>query len=211
MPLIPRTVADFHHELFALLASIGIEVDISLHPVESPVTTPFTEDMEHAAYDAAAAHRFGQVLRSVEPIFEVFRAHFRGKGSPVHFFWGSFDLAVTRFSGKRAPLRKGSIIERDAYDEEVISLGFWPGDAWNPSGPDALFYAYAVPEPPGFAGRSVRPAAASYSAQLKEFVLPYDAVRREADPVRAVLEFAESTYESGATLAAWPREALAYP
>jgi Family of unknown function (DUF5996) len=130
--------------------------------------------------------------------------------SPVHFFWGSFDLAVTRFSGRRAPPRGESIIERDAYDEECISLGFWPGDPWKGE-TEALFYAYTVPAPAGYEARPVRPDAATFSATMKEFILPYDAVRRAADPAKAILDFAESTYDAGASLAKWDVKALAYP
>jgi hypothetical protein len=153
-------------------------------------------------------------LRSAEPVFERFRAGFRGKCSPVHFFWGSFDLAVTRFSGRRAPPRGSSVIDRDAYDEECISVGFWPGDAWNAFGDppvEASFYSYASPEPPGFASERVRPADARYSTQLKEFLLPYDRVQRAPDPATAILEFAQSVYDAGARLGGWDMRALAYP
>ncbi len=131
LPLVSRSVADFNRELFAVLVSLGIDVQIRGLPVECPSTTPFHEDGEVRPYDAASAHRFWRALRSVEPVLERFRAGFRGKCSPVHFFWGSFDLAVTRFSGRRAPPRGASVIDRDAYDEECISVGFWPGDMWN--------------------------------------------------------------------------------
>jgi len=211
MALAPRAVCVFYGELMSLLSGIGVDVQVWPQPQECPVTTPFTEDREHAHYDRAAAHNFFQVLRRVEPLFQRFRAGYRGKCSPVHFFWGAFDLAVTRFVGRRAPERKGKI-DRDAYDEEVISLGFWPGDPWAASGAtDAMFYSYTVPEPSQLSGAPVRPAAASWSAALKEFVLPYDDVRRAADPAAAILEFAQTTYDAGATLAGWNREALAYP
>jgi hypothetical protein len=213
LPLVPRTVADFHRELFAVLEALDVHIQLAHgRPDECPVKTPFHEDLEHASYDAEHVERFGRVLRCIEPVFEVFRARFRGKCSPVHFFWGAGDLAVTRFSGKRAPLRKGSSIDRDAYDEEVISLGFWPGDPWSPSGTDAMFYSYTVPEPPEFSARRVRPAdAAFYSDSWKEFILPYEAARAAPEPARAILEFAESTYDAGATLAGWPKEVLTYP
>jgi hypothetical protein len=211
MPLVPRTVADFHHELFAILDALGVHVRISTVPVECPAKTPFERDVEHASYDADYVARFGEVLRLVEPVFEVFRARFRGKCSPVHFFWGGCDLAVTRFSGRRAPPRPGSKIDRDAYDEEVISLGFWPGNPWSPEGPDAVFYAYAAPEPPGIATQRVSPREAFYSAAWKEFFLPYELVRASPDPPRAILDFAESTYDASATLAGWSKDALAYP
>jgi hypothetical protein len=149
------------------------------------------------------------VLRRVEPVFQRFRARFRGKCSPVHFFWGGCDLAVSRFNGRRAPARKGKV-ERDAYDEEVISLGFWPGDPWTGAA-EAMFYSYTVPEPPGLPQRRARPSGASFSDSFKEFVLPYDDVRRSPDPAGTILEFAESTYDAGATLAGWDTVNLAYP
>jgi hypothetical protein len=213
MPLLPRTVADFYRELFAMLAAVDVHVAIHPHAVECPRQVPLDEDVEHRAYDPAAVHAFWRVLRSVEPVFERFRSRFRGKCSPVHFFWGSFDLAVTRFNGRRAPPRKGTI-DRDAYDEECISVGFWPGDFWRtmPGDPvDALFYAYTVPEPDGFAIAPVRPADAHYDGRTKEFVLPYEAVRRTSDPAARILEFAQSTYDAGARLAGWDVEALRYP
>jgi hypothetical protein len=209
MRLEPLAVCDFHAALFAELAAIDVRVQISEKPQECPVTTPFHEDREHASYDAAAAGRFWEALRRIEPIFEQFRAGFRGKCSPVHFFWGACDLAVTRFCGRRAPERKGKV-EHDAYDEEVSSLGFWPGDPWNGSS-EALFYSYTVPEPAGFPAARIAPAAASYSTMLKELVLPYEDVRKAANPARAILEFAESSYDAGSRLAGWNREALAYP
>jgi hypothetical protein len=209
LPLAAAPVCTFHDALFAELAEIGVTVTIGDKPQECPVTTPFADDDEHASYDAVAVQQFWQALRRVEPVFQRFRAGFRGKCSPVHFFWGAFDLAVSRFSGRRAPLRKAKV-DRDAYDEEVISLGFWPGDPWKGSS-EAMFYAYTVPEPTGFAAERVRPAAASFSDTFKEFVLPYDDVRRSADPAATILEFAQSTYDAGATLAGWDRAALAYP
>ncbi|MBV9948281.1 MAG: hypothetical protein JOZ69_15630 [Myxococcales bacterium] len=207
--LTPLAVCDFHAALFAELAALDVHVRIGEKPQECPVTTPFDQDREHATYDAAAACRFWEALRRIEPVFQRFRARFRGKCSPVHFFWGACDLAVTRFSGRRAPERTGKV-EHDAYDEEVSSLGFWPGDPWSGSS-EAVFYSYTVPEPPGFPGAPVRPAGASYSATLKEFLLPYEAVRNAADPAGAILEFAQSTYDAGSTLAGWDRDALAYP
>ncbi len=214
MPLISRSVADFHRELFHVLGAMGIHVQIRPTPVECPSMTPFHEQTAVRAYDAVEAHRFWRVLRSIEPVFERFRAGFRGKCSPVHFFWGSFDLAVTRFSGRRAPPRGSSVIERDAYDEECISVGFWPGDAWNALGNppvDAAFYSYASPEPPGFAGEPVRPVDARYSPRLREFIVPYEGIRRAPDPCVAILEFAQSTYDAGARLGGWDARTLAYP
>jgi hypothetical protein len=209
MALTARPVCDFHAALFAELAAIDVHVKIHPAPQECPVTTPFTDDVEHASYDRARAHDFWQVVRRIEPVFQTFRAGFRGKCSPVHFFWGAFDLAVSRFNGRRAPVRK-MLVDRDAYDEEVISLGFWPGDPWT-GATDAAFYSYTVPEPPGLRAHRVRPDAAFFSEALKEFVLPYDAVRRSSDPAKAILDFAESTYDAGSTLANWNRSALAYP
>lgn len=209
VPLMPRTVAAFYRALFDELASMDVEIDIHPAPQECPVTTPLSEDVEHASYDAAQAHRFWEVLRRVEPVFERFRAGFRGKSSPVHFFWGAFDLAVSRFNGRRAPERKGRV-DRDAYDEEVISLGFWPGDPWT-GNVDASFYAYTVPEPTGLSKLRIRPDAAFFSGELKEFLLPYEVVRKSSDPARLILDFAESTYDAGSRLAGWDRDALAYP
>ena len=209
LPLVPRAVCDFYNALFAELAAIDVRVRIGPLPQECPVTTPFADDREHARYDAAAAHQFWQVLQCVEPVFQSFRARFRGKCSPVHFFWGAFDLAVSRFNGRRAPARKAHV-DRDAYDEEVISLGFWPGDPWTGAS-DAVFYSYTVPEPAGLSNQRVGPDGAFFSSALKEFLLPYEQVRSLPDPSRAILEFAQSTYDAGSTLAAWDRKALAYP
>jgi hypothetical protein len=209
LPLAPAPVGAFYDALFAELAEIAVRVRIGNKPQECPVTTPLAADQEHASYDPIAVQRFWQALRRVEPVFQRFRARFRGKCSPVHFFWGGGDLAVSRFNGRRAPVREG-IVERDAYDEEVISLGFWPGDPWKGSS-EAMFYSYTVPEPGGLRGQGVRPAAASFSDTMKEFVLPYDEVRRSPDPAAAILEFAQSTYDAGSTLGGWDRGALAYP
>jgi hypothetical protein len=209
LPLVARPVSDFYAALFAALRAIDVHVQIRTMPQESPVTTPLSEDVEHASYERDQAHRFFQVLTRVEPVFQRFRAGFRGKCSPVHFFWGAFDLAVSRFNGNRAPARRG-IVERVAYDEEVSSLGFWPGDPWT-GATEAGFYSYTVPEPANFASQRLRPDAAFFSDSLKECLLPYDAVRRSPDPTRAILEFAQSTYDAGSTLAKWNRAALAYP
>jgi hypothetical protein len=209
MPLKPMPVCDFHDALFSELAGIDVRVRIGGKPQECPVTTPFTQDREHASYAAAAVGRYWEALRRIEPVFQRFRAGFRGKCSPVHFFWGACDLAVTRFNGRRAPPRANKI-ERDAYDEECISLGFWPGDPWTGAS-EAFFYSYTVPPPEGFANARVGPRAASFSDVFKEFVLPYDDVRRAPDPAAAILEFAQSTYDAGATLAGWDEAGLAYP
>jgi hypothetical protein len=205
------SIRAFCATLFEELAAIDVDVQINPAPQECPVTTSLTDDVEHGNYDPEDAHRFFHVLRRIEPIFQVFRARFRGKCSPVHFFWGSFDLAVSRFSGRRAPPppREGKI-ERDAYDEEVCSLGFWPGDPWT-GGTDASFYAYIIPAPAGFRVQQFRPDGAFFNDTLKECLLPYDAVRRSPDPAKAILEFAQSTYDAGSTLAEWNRSALAFP
>ena len=209
MSLAARPVCVFYAELMSLLSGIGVDVRIWPQPQECPVTTPFTEDREHAHYDREAVRAFWQALRRIEPVFQLFRSRFRGKSSPVHFFWGAFDLAVSRFVGRRAPERKAKV-DRDAYDEEVISLGFWPGDPWT-GGTEALFYSYTVPEPAALSTAPIHPRAAQWSPTLKEFVLPYDDVRRASDPAAAIIEFAQTTYDAGATLAGWNREALAYP
>ncbi len=209
MPLVAQCVRDFHNSVFAELKAIDV-VDVHIHamPQECPVTTPLDQDSEHKSYDRDQVRRFFDALSRIEPVFQTFRSRFRGKCSPVHFFWGAFDLAVSRFNGKRAPARKGRI-ERIAYDEEVCSLGFWPGDPWTGS-VDAAFYSYTVPEPPGLPSQRVRPDGALFSEQLREFLLPYDVVRRSADPAKAILDFAQTTYDAGTTLAKWDREALAY-
>jgi hypothetical protein len=209
LPLTARRVCDFYDALFAELAAIDVHVKIHTKPQECPVTTLFTDDIQHQSYDRAKVHDFFEALSRIERVFQTFRARFRGKCSPVHFFWGAFDLAVSRFNGRRAPLRQGKI-DRDAYDEEVISLGFWPGDPWNESS-EAIFYSYTVPEPAGMPAERVRPGAAFFSDALREYVLPYDEVRRSADPAKTILEFAQSTYDVGSTLAGWDRAALAYP
>jgi hypothetical protein len=206
MALAPRSVADFYREFMAALASLGIAVKIWKMPVEIPDPIPFNEDTKHASYDAEYANRFWRALACCEAVFTEFRAGFIGKASPVHFFWGSFDLAVTRFSGRRAPEREGAdSITREAYSHEVISAGFWPG------GGDikgAAFYAYAAPEPAGFAQSPVRPAKAFYHPQLREFVLMYDDVRRSSSPRETLLAFLQSTYGAGADLGKWNRKEL---
>jgi hypothetical protein len=206
MQLVPRTVADFYHELMDHLQRLGIEVKIWTMPVEVPDPIRFEKDQVHAAYDPQAVHRFWRILVTVDRLLKDFRARFIGKDSPVHFFWGSFDLAVTRFSGRRAPARpEADPITREAYSHEEISAGFWPG-----SGPvdDAAFYAYAYPEPAGFPESPVRPAAAFYDQNFHEFILMYEEVRKSADPAATLLEFLQSTYEAGATLGKWDRESL---
>jgi hypothetical protein len=206
MPLYPRSVADFYREFMAALHSLGIQVKISTMPQEVPDPIPFEQDERHTAYDAEYAHRFWQVLLASDSVFKKFRARFTGKASPVHFFWGSFDLAVTRFSGRRAPEREGAdAITRDAYSHECSSAGFWPGGGGID---DAAFYSYTVPEPPGYSEYQVRPEKAHYHAGVREFILMYDDARREASPANAILDFLQSTYDAGATLGRWDRAAL---
>ena len=206
LSLKPQSVADFYAAFMSALRSLGIEVKIWTMPVEVPNPIRFESDTQHASYDPEYAHRFWRILILCDTIFQEFRAGFIGKDSPVHFFWGSFDLAVTRFSGRRAPERAGAdSITREAYSHEVISAGFWPGGG-DIKGP--AFYAYAAPEPDGFSQQSVQPSAAFYHPQLKEFLLMYDDVRRAASPRNTLLSFLQSTYEAGANVAHWDRKEL---
>ena len=206
LPLKPMPVADFYREVMDMLRSSGIEVTIWRMPVEVPDPIPFDQDRVHAAYDPEAARTFWRILLSVQCVFEEFRSRFIGKCSPIHFFWGSFDLAVTRFSGRPAPERPGADrITREAYSHEVSSVGFWPGSG---TIADPAFYSYTAPEPPGFRDWLVRPAAARYDTQLSEFIVMYDHVRSSASPSAALLDFCQSTYEAGATLAKWDRNGL---
>jgi Family of unknown function (DUF5996) len=204
--LVPRSVARFYEEFMNTLAGLGIEAKIWPMPVEVPNPIRFDQDTTHAAYDPQYANRFWRILVSIDTILKEFRARFVGKASPVHFFWGSFDMAVSRFSGRRAPERPGAdSMTREAYSHEVISAGWWPGGGEFAA---PMFYAYAAPEPPGFRTSRVRPAQAFYHAQLGEFLLPYDDVRAANDPKAALMEFLQSTYEAGATLGNWDRAAL---
>lgn len=206
MALAPRTVADFYSEFVEELASLDIEVKISDMPQELPDPIPFDQDQVHRAYDRDAVHRFWLILLHADALMQEFRSDFLGKASPVHFFWGSFDLAVTRFSGRIAPARPNADkVTREAYSHEVISCGFWPGSG---NIQEAAFYAYAAPEPPGFATSAILPPTSFYNEPTHGFVLRYDDVRRAADPDRAVLDFFRSTYEAGANLAKWDRRAL---
>jgi len=206
IPLAPRSVADFYKEFMAALAALGIDVKIWRMPVEIPNPIAFDRDTQHASYDREYVTRFWRILLIADSIFREFRSRFVGKNSPVHFFWGSFDLAVTRFSGRRAPERAGADpITREAYSHEVISAGFWPGGG-EVKGP--AFYAYAAPEPAGYGQSPVRPGKAFYHPQLKEFFLMYDDVRQDPSPRSALLEFLQSTYEAGANLAKWDRAEL---
>ena len=205
LALRPMAVADFYHACMDLLHSADIEVPIWKMPVEVPNPVPFDQDRVHASYDAEKAEAFWRILLSVDAVFHEFRSRFIGKVSPVHFFWGSFDLAVTRFSGRRAPPRPGAdAITREAYSHEVSSVGFWPGTG----DLDASFYSYAAPQPPGFGEAAVQPAAARYDPQLSEFLLAYDAVRAGPSPSAALLDFCQTTYEAAARLAQWDRGAL---
>ena len=204
--LAPRSVADFYREFEGMLASLGIEAKIWPMPVEIPNPIRFDQDTVHASYDPEYANRFWRILVTVDSICKEFRGRFIGKASPVHFFWGSFDLATSRFSGRRAPERPGADrVTQDAYSHEETSAGWWPGGG-EFTGP--MFYAYAAPEPPGFREAPIRPAQAFYHVKLGEYLLSYDGVRNSADPRGMLLDFLQSTYEAGATLGKWDRAAL---
>jgi hypothetical protein len=216
MPLVPRPVADFYREYTSLLQSLGTPVRIWPVPSEMEDQLRFTEDRQHQSYDAEAANRCWTILSQASRVIQQFRGRFLGKCSPVHVFWGAFDLACTRFSGRPAPTHPGGVphlpdrVAREAYSHECISAGWWPG---NLSGPvtEPAFYAYSYAEPRGFADARVRPEAAYYNLDLKEFVLPYDAVRAAARPDEMLLEFLQTTYEAGADLGGWDRQALERP
>ena len=211
LELRPRTVADFRRELFARLAELGIRPKIFDRPNELLDDAPFSSDELHREYDADAVHRFFLALAEADGILKDFRSRFSGKSSPVHFFWGSFDLTVTRFSGRRAPAHPGGFphlpdrITREAYSHEEMSCGFWPG---NDATPFPAFYAYAYPSLPAFASAPIAPPAASFRPEAGEFILPYDAVRTAADPRNAVLDFCQSAYEAAAGSLGWDRAAL---
>jgi Family of unknown function (DUF5996) len=208
--LTPRSVADFYKEVMTALRSLEIEVKIWKMPVEIADPIPFDRDTVHAAYDAEAVRRLWRILLSLDAVFKVFRSRFIGKSSPVHFFWGGFDLAVTRFSGRRAPERNDADpvlrkIMREAYSHEVISAGWWPGSG---EIQEAAFYCYAAPAPSAFAEQKVRPTEAFYHSGVGEYLLMYDDVTRAKSPTAALLEFLQSTYEAGATTGNWERAAL---
>jgi len=206
LPLRAMSVAAFFAEYKKMLTELGVEVKLHGTPCELAHPIPFAEDEEHASYDAEVAQRFWRVLMSVDRVFQEFSARFLGKVSPVHFFWGSFDLAVTRFSGRPAPLRKEfDSIMREAYSREVISAGFWPG---NGGFGKAAFYCYAAPAPNGFAEAMVEPPQAGYDAKLGEFILLYEDVRKAELPEEMLLKFLESTYTAGAELGGWDRKLL---
>ena len=210
IPLEPISVADFYREVMERLHSLGLGVHIWTMPVEIPEPIPFEHDRIHHAYDRQSAQRFWQALVLIDQLFTAFRGRFIGKVSPVHFFWGSFDLAVTRFSGRRAPPHPGAPnlalrVARESYSHEVSSCGFWPG---NGGYGRAAFYSYAYPAPQGFAQAKVRPSAAFFDQSLGEFILPYDSVREASSPHDSVLDFLQSSYEAAANYANWDRPIL---
>lgn len=209
--LAPRSVADFYGEYMKLLDGLGVSVKIWPVPVELPEVTPFADDREHSSYDPDAVNRFWRVLVQSQRVMRAFRGRFLGKASPVQFFWGSFDLAATRFSGRTAPPHPGGSpnvgdwVMREAYSQEVSSAGFWPGGG---AVDEPAFYSYAYPEPPGFAEALVKPEAAYYHREMGEFVLPYESVRLASSPEETLMDFLQSTYEAAANLAKWDRAAL---
>ena len=205
-PLRAQSVASFYSEYQRSLAALGVSVNIHPVPVELQHPIPFLDDDVHASYDPHAAHQFWRVLMHADKVFQQFSSRFVGKVSPVHFFWGSFDLAVTRFSGRPAPPREGAdAVTREAYSREVISAGFWPG---NGGFGEAAFYCYAAPAPKGLDAATIQPAKAGYNTALGEFIYLYDDVRREPSPEEALLTFLQSSYEAGATLGQWDRNLL---
>ena len=209
LALRPQSVAGFYAEVMAALRDLGIEIKIWTMPVEIPDPIRFEDDVKHASYDAEYANGFWRALVKMDEVLKEFRARFIGKVSPVHFFWGSFDMAVTRFSGRPAPEREGAdLITREAYSHEVISHGFWPGN----KDMEAAFYSYTAPEPAGLADtvsqEKIRPAETFYSAEMKEFFLLYDNVRTSTSPEQTLMDFCQTTYEAGANLASWDRAAL---
>jgi hypothetical protein len=207
----PQSVAEFYRTVMKTLSDLELPVTINATPNEIENPIPFDQDEEHRSYDREYANRFWRVLVQSDRVFKEFRSRFCGKCSPVHFFWGSFDLAVTRFSGRPAPPHPGGVphlpdeITREAYSQEVSSLGFWPGNAAMPT---PIFYSYAYPEPPGFAQAIIQPDAAFYEAKLREFVLPYDVVRTAEKPDQVLLDFAQSAYDAASKLGNWDRAAL---
>jgi hypothetical protein len=205
LPLTSQSVAHFYRQVSDVLQGMSLGARIWTVPSEVPAPIRFEQDTIHHTYDPEQAHRFWTTLTRIVPVFSERRATFIGKTSPVHFFWGGPDLAVTRFSGRPAPPREGPAFMREAYSQEVISHGFWPGGA---SLPEPVFYGYAAPEPEGFKGAAVRPSAAYYHQELGEFILPYEAVRTSPDPAAAIRSFIDSTYDQAATLARWDRATL---
>lgn len=215
IPLREQSVAEFFATVSAALANLGIGTKVNEWPNEIPDRIRFSEDRAHSAYDPEYVNRFWKALVQIDRVFEFFRTGYIGKCSPVHFFWGSFDLAVTRFSGRPAPLHPGGVpnlpdeVTREAYSHEVSSAGFWPGGGGPVEYP--AFYSYTYPEPAGFRGAIVRPEGAFYSEQLREFILPYEVVRTAGSPDNTLLEFLQSTYEAAANAANWDRAALECP
>ena len=211
LKLRPQSVAKFYREVMNALAEMELPVTVNMTPNEIENPIPFDQDEEHHSYDREYANRFWRVLVQSDRVFKEFRSRFCGKCSPVHFFWGSFDLAVTRFSGRPAPPHPGGIphlpdaITREAYSQEVSSLGFWPGNA---AAPMPVFYSYAYPEPSGFSEAKIQADGAFYNSKLREFVLPYDAVRAAERPDEVLLDFAQTTYDAASKLGKWDREAL---
>jgi hypothetical protein len=207
----PRTVADFYEAVMAKLSGLGIHVAIHKKPNEVPDAIPFDRDEVHGSYDPEQAYRFWRILSHSSRVFSQFRTGFLGKVSPVHFFWGSFDLAITRFSGRQAPLHPGGVVNlpdavvHEAYSHEVSSAGFWPGDSKTPY---PAYYSYAYPEPEGYRLAEVAPEAAAYSMELHEFILPYDAVRTAPDPQATLMAFLDTTYRAAANAGQWDRAAL---
>ena len=207
----PRSVADFYSEVMSTLRDLGLDIRIHTLPNEVADPVPFEKDGQHASYDPDYANRFWRILVQTDRVFKEFRARFIGKCSPVHFFWGSFDMAVTRFSGRTAPPHPGGVphlpdvVAREAYSHEVSSCGFWPGGG---PVPYPVFYSYAYPAPEGFKDAPVKPSGAFYSTDLGEFILPYDEVRKAGQPGEMLLDFLQSTYEAAANLAKWDRHAL---
>lgn len=209
MPLIPRSVADFYNEYMATLSALGVELHIWPVPVEVEQAIPFAEDATHASYDAEYANRFWRVLAQIERVMQRYGSGFVGKASPVQLWWGALDLAMARFSGRRAPEKpEMTPMEREAYSHEVFTTGFWTGSG---TVPDAAFFAYAAPAPAGFADARVEPREAYFDTKLGEFILPYEAVRTAASPDDALLAFMQSSYEAAATLGRWERVALERP
>lgn len=214
LPLVPQSVADFYGAYMDALGALDLPVRIRAMPVEVETAIPFAEDRTHTAYDADAARRWWRILAQADRVLRRFGGRFQGKQSPVHFFWGSFDLAATRFSGRRAPSHPGGApncpdyVMTEAYSHECSSLGFWPGTG---AVAEPAFYAYAYPEPAGYAERPVGPVGARYEPALREFILPYEAIRGSAEPDDALLEFAQSTYDAAADSGHWDRAALDRP
>ncbi len=210
MPLMPRSVADFYAEFMAVLRSLGIDIEITTQSVEMPTSVDLSQDRDHASYDREYVNRWWRIMLSTEMVLKHYRSTFRGKSSPVLFYWGSFDLAEARYSGKPAPAISGPRFYRIAEDEENVACGFWPG---NPTAGgvdlgEAAFYSYTSPAPPGLAEASIEPKGAAFHSQLGEFILPYRDARAAPSPDDAVLTFFQSAYDAGATLGHWDRSRL---